>query len=134
MATRLKVITDQADIVPAPKVAQVPECQGPHGSTTSMGLDFEPAPTRKRRAGWTAERQRKFIQHLALTGHVGEAAALVGLSSSSAYRLCERPGGESFARAWGLAVRQAATPSKRSRCLAGGRISAFGNHLSRAAP
>ena len=92
MATRLKVITDHADIVPAPKVP-----------------DFTPAPTRKRRAGWTAERQRKFIQHLALTGHVGEAAALVGLSSSSAYRLCERPGGESFARAWALAVRQAAT-------------------------
>jgi len=94
LATRLKVVTEAAasDIVPAAKAP-----------------DFTPAPTRKRRAGWTAERQRKFIQHLALTGHVGEAAAVVGLSSSSAYRLCERAGGESFARAWGLAVRQAAT-------------------------
>lgn len=92
MATKLKIIEDHADIVPAPRAP-----------------DFTPAPTRKRRAGWTAERQRKFIQHLALTGHVGEAAALVGLSSSSAYRLCERAGAESFARAWGLAVRQATT-------------------------
>ena len=38
MATKLKIITDHADIVPAP---QVP--------------DFTPAPTRKRHAGWTAE-------------------------------------------------------------------------------
>ena len=66
MASRLKVIEDYADIVPAPKL---PESQGPHGSapqrnrpvddangrSTSVGIDFTPAPTRKRRAGWTAE-------------------------------------------------------------------------------
>jgi len=45
MATKLKVITDHADIVPAPKVP-----------------DFTPAPTRKRRAGWTAARQRSFVE------------------------------------------------------------------------
>jgi hypothetical protein len=70
MATKLKIITDQADIVPAPQPAP----------------EFDIAPTRKRHAGWTAERQRKFIEHLALTGHVGEACAVVGVSSSSAYR------------------------------------------------
>ena len=70
MATKLKVVEAVADIVPAPTI---PESQGPHGSTTSVGLDFAPAPTRKRNAGWTAERQRKFMEHLALTGHVGEA-------------------------------------------------------------
>ena len=43
MASKLKVIEDVADIVPAPK-----------------SLDFDIAPTRKRNAGWTAERQRKF--------------------------------------------------------------------------
>ena len=58
MATKLKVVEDAADIVPAP---QIP--------------DFDVAPTRKRHAGWTAERQRKFIEHLALTGNVGEACA-----------------------------------------------------------
>jgi len=92
MATKLKVITDHADIVPAPTVP-----------------DFDPAPTRKRHAGWTAERQRRFIEHLALTGNVGEACALVGVASSSAYRLRNRAGGESFARAWDAAVRLAAT-------------------------
>ena len=82
MATKLKVITDHADIVPAP---QVPE--------------FTPAPTRKRRAGWTAEKQRTFIERVALTGNIGEACALVGLSSTSFYNLCSKPDAESFARA-----------------------------------
>lgn len=38
MATKLKVVEDVADIVPAPTIPQ-----------------FEPAPTRKRKAGWTAD-------------------------------------------------------------------------------
>jgi hypothetical protein len=92
MATKLKIIEDVADIVPAP---EVPE--------------FTPAPTRKRHAGWTAERQRRFIEHLSLTGHAGEAAALVGLSSSSAYRLRNKAGAESFARAWDHALRLSPT-------------------------
>ena len=92
MATKLKVVEDVADIVPAPTIPQ-----------------FDPAPSRKRIAGWTAERQRTFIEHLALTGHAGEAAALVGLSSSSAYRLANKAGAESFSRAWDAALRLAAT-------------------------
>lgn len=92
MATKLKVVTDHADIVPAPTPPE-----------------FTTAPTRKRHAGWTAERQRMFIEHLALTGHVGEACGLVGVASSSAYRLRNRAGAESFARAWDAAVRLAAT-------------------------
>jgi hypothetical protein len=92
MATKLKVITDHADVVPAPTVP-----------------DFTPAPTRKRHAGWTAERQRTFIERVALTGNVGEACALVGLSSSSFYRLCQKPGAENFVRAWNAARVLAAT-------------------------
>jgi hypothetical protein len=92
MSTKLKVVEDVADIVPAPKVP-----------------DFEPAPTRKRHAGWTAERQRKFIERLALTGNVGDACALVGVASSSAYRLRNKAGAESFARAWDAALRLCAT-------------------------
>ena len=65
---------------------------------------FEPAPTRKSRAGWTAERQRKFIEHLSLTGLVGQASAAAGISSRSAYRLRERAGADSFARAWDAAL------------------------------
>ena len=92
MATKLKIIEDVADIVPARNIP-----------------DFTPAPTRKQKVGWTAERQRKFIEHLSLNGHAGEAAALVGLSSSSAYRLANKAGADSFSRAWDAALRQAAT-------------------------
>jgi hypothetical protein len=88
MATKLKIIEDHADIVPAPTLPE-----------------FDIAPTRKRHAGWTAERQRRFIEHLSLTGNVGEACAIVGVASSSAYRLRNRAGAESFARAWDAALR-----------------------------
>lgn len=92
MATKLKIVDDVADIVPAP---QVP--------------DFEIAPTRKRHAGWTADKQRRFIEHLSQTGNIGEACALVGVASSSAYRLRNKAGAESFARAWDAALRLCAT-------------------------
>jgi hypothetical protein len=46
MATKLKIVEDQADIVPPPVLPQ------------SADVDFTPAPTRKRHADWTAERQR----------------------------------------------------------------------------
>jgi len=82
VATKLKIIDDVADIVPPP---QIPE--------------FVPVPTRKHRAGWTAERQRTFIERLAVTGDVGEACALAGLSSSSFYRLCNKAGADSFVAA-----------------------------------
>ena len=91
MARRLKIVSHDADIVPPP---QIP---------------FDPAPTRKRRAGWTAEKQRKFIDHLALTSAVGEASAIAGMASSSAYRLRDRAGAESFAAAWDAALRLCAT-------------------------
>jgi len=97
MAAKLKIIEDVADIVPAPQPAPQPS------------PDFDIAPTRKRHAGWTADRQRRFIDHLSLTGHVGEACAVVGVSSSSAYRLKNKPGAESFSRAWDAALRLSAT-------------------------
>ena len=92
MATKFKVV-DQSDI----------EAQAPTAS------QFEIAPTRKQHAGWTAERQRRFIEHLSLTGSVGEAAATAGVSSRSAYRLRNRAGAESFARAWDAALSLSAT-------------------------
>jgi hypothetical protein len=101
MATKLKVIEDHADIVPAPSAAA-----GRSSESTGPALpDFDIAPTRKRHAGWTAEKQRRFIEHLSLTGHVGEACALVGIASSSAYRLKHKVGAESFSRAWDHALR-----------------------------
>ncbi|MFL6720379.1 MAG: hypothetical protein ACJ8FT_01050 [Sphingomonas sp.] len=92
MATKLKIIEDVADIVRAPTPPE-----------------FTPAPTRKRHAGWTVEKQRKFIEHLALNGMIGEACAIVGVASSSAYRLRNKAGADSFAHAWDAAVRMSAT-------------------------
>ena len=92
MSRPLRSIEHSADVVPPPALPE-----------------FETAPTRKCHAGWTAERQRRFIEHLAHTGHVGEASALVGVSSSSVYRLRAKAGAESFARAWDAALRLSAT-------------------------
>jgi hypothetical protein len=91
VATKLKIVQDAEGVAAAP----APE--------------FEIAPTRNRLSGWTAERQRAFIDHLSLTGSVGEAAALAGVSSRSAYRLRNRSGAEDFARAWDAALRLSAT-------------------------
>ena len=90
MASRLKIVreptgTDLAQSPPPPLPA-VPE--------------FAPAPTRNRHSGWTAQRQRTFIDRVALTGNVGEACALAGLSSTSFYRLCNRAGADGFVKAF----------------------------------
>jgi hypothetical protein len=92
VATKLKVVEEPAT-----------------ASSVPIPPEFEIAPTRKQYSGWTADRQRKFIEHLSLTGSVGEAAASVGVSSRSAYRLRNKAGAESFARAWDAALQLAAT-------------------------
>ena len=78
----------------------------------------EPAPKRRRRAngmvwrdvsatGWTTDKQRAFLEHLATHGCVSHAAAHVGLSKQSAYALRHRGGRTMFALAWEVAVRSA---------------------------
>ena len=64
---------------------------------------FVPVPTRARRDGWSAARQAQFIGALAETGSVAAAAARVGMSRESAWRLRARDGAESFAAAWDVA-------------------------------
>lgn len=66
-------------------------------------LPFTPVPC-KRHNGWTAERQRAFIQHLCRIGLVAPAARAVGMSRQTAYALRQKPGAESFAAAWDLAL------------------------------
>lgn len=72
---------------------------------------FYPVPRlRRHHNGWLPWRQADFLGHLAETGSVSAAAARVGMSRESAYRLRRREGAESFAAAWdaalGLPVRQ----------------------------
>jgi len=70
-----------------------------------LPIPFDPVPRlRKRRDGWTEERQRAFIAALAECGSVSLAARAVGMSRKSAYRLLEAPGADSFAEAWDAAI------------------------------
>lgn len=71
-------------------------------------FEWRPVPRRARADGWTPEVQCAFIQALADTGMVEQAAQAVDRSVQSAYRLRRAPGGESFAKAWTVALRDAA--------------------------
>jgi hypothetical protein len=68
-------------------------------------LAFDPVQLRARLDGWTAEKQRAFVEELAECGVVKEAAARVGMSEQSAFNLRRRAGSESFNLAWEAAVR-----------------------------
>jgi hypothetical protein len=68
-------------------------------------LAFTPvALTRVHHHGWSARRQRDFIAALAAMGTVLYAARAVGMTKQSAYKLRDRPGAESFAAAWDVAL------------------------------
>jgi hypothetical protein len=70
-------------------------------------LAFTPVPAqRKRGNGWSPMQQERFIRALGVMGSVGPAARAVGMGRASAYRLRERAGAESFARAWDEALDQ----------------------------
>lgn len=81
----------------------------PPAPATATSTDaFLPVPVRHRHDGWTPERQRAFIEHLADTGSVSEAAALVGMTEQSAGRLRRRAGAQTFGAAWDAALRHGA--------------------------
>lgn len=65
---------------------------------------FHPIPLRERHDGWTADRQIAFIDALAATGCVADAARTVGMSVRSAYRLRAHPEAGSFRLAWDNAL------------------------------
>jgi hypothetical protein len=80
---------DEAD---APSTPPLP-------ATPFDGVPLE--DSRKRLAGWSAERQRLFLSNLAETGSVHLASAAARLSARSAYRLRARS--PAFAAAWDTA-------------------------------
>ena len=68
-------------------------------------IEFTPVPRqRRRRNGWTEQRQREFIAALAECGSVGRAARSVGMNARTAYRLLDAEGADDFARAWDQAI------------------------------
>jgi hypothetical protein len=72
---------------------------------TPSAIEFQTVPVATRSDGWTPERQRAFIEELADTGLVREAAARVGMSEQGARRLRRRPEAEAFSQAWDAAMR-----------------------------
>ncbi|HET6524761.1 hypothetical protein [Sphingopyxis sp.] len=66
--------------------------------------DWVPVLKKRRKDGWSPDKQRAFIEALADSGSVVTAAQRVGMSESSAYRLRRSPGAEAFDRAWGAAI------------------------------
>ncbi len=80
-----------------------PAKQAPQETTESMMI----VALRRRHDGWTADRQRLFLNTLANTGSISTAADAADITPRSAYRLRNHPKGEAFARAWDAALMRA---------------------------
>jgi hypothetical protein len=76
----------------------------PRDTATHAVAHFVPASHRLRIDGWTPENQRLFCETLADCGLVREAAAAVGMTPQTAYRLRRRAEGKGFAMAWDAAL------------------------------
>lgn len=101
------------DLLPSAEDRERGQAAGMPASVAAEPFDGIPLDdSRKRLAGWSAERQRLFLSHLADTGSVHLAAAAARLSARSAYRLRNRS--PAFAAAWDAAEQ-----------LAVGRLSAL---------
>ncbi len=83
----------------------------PRRKTESMEI----VELRRRHDGWTAVRQRVFLNTLANTGRVGLAAEAADITPRSAYRLRNHPQGAAFSHAWDAALMSAAN---RLTCVA----------------
>ena len=95
-----------------PDAVSLPVPMGPVPAPAGLhAVPFTPEPSRKT-GGWSAARQRLFIESLAETGSVHSAAKSAGLSARSAYALRVRSG--AFAAGWDAAQQ-----------LAVGRLSAL---------
>lgn len=64
----------------------------------------EPPPRRHRHDGWTVARQKEFLEVLAATASVSDAARAVDMSRTSAYRLYNRADAGAFRAAWDQAL------------------------------
>ena len=96
-----------------PPAAPEPAAEGPDGGEPAAQAPAEPPiaampfdgveleDSRKRLAGWSAERQRLFLINLAETGSVHLASASARITARSAYRLRARS--PAFAAAWDTA-------------------------------
>ncbi|WP_417321877.1 hypothetical protein [Erythrobacter aureus] len=93
---------ESEDIAPAEAGAQDTDSRT---SPPSSLLVFTPVPRqRMRRGGWSAERQRQFIELLAETGSVRAACRRLGVGEHHIYKLRNHPEAASFRKAWEAAL------------------------------
>ena len=71
--------------------------------------DWIPVKRVRRADGWNDSKQRTFIETLADTASVTDAARAVGMTTTSCYRLRRQAGAEGFARAWDAALHAASS-------------------------
>ena len=93
-----------------------------------------PIPAKTRGDGWTPERQLRFLDALARTRSVTEAAAATGMSREGAYRLRIRLGDGLFALLWDRALQPdlAANPEVHIEAMTDGRLARLlGTHFRR---
>jgi len=93
-------------LVPAPTTSATNPQQDANGHDP-RDYDWVPVKRKPRKDGWTLDRQRRFIECLADTGSVTQAAIAVGMSTVSCYRLRHSPDGKGFATAWDIAIQAA---------------------------
>jgi hypothetical protein len=104
-------VPDQCDAWPTDLLPPSDPAEGERVDAMAFdGMELE--DSRKRLAGWSAERQRVFLSHLAETGSVHLACQAARLSARGAYRLRTRS--PAFAKGWDVAQQ-----------LAVGRLSAI---------
>jgi hypothetical protein len=77
-----------------------------------MSTPDSPKPPKVRRDGWTPGRQLRFLDALARTLKVRDAAAHARMSRESAYRLRDRREGALFALLWDRILAPASPPSE----------------------
>ncbi len=98
------------DLLPAPGAADDPAIAAETAADFPYADPLLPMPfdgvalpdTRKRLAGWSADRQRLFLNTLAETGSIHLASSAARLSARSAYRLRARS--IAFAAGWDSAI------------------------------
>lgn len=115
---KFKAVAEAADEEGGPSLSLVPKPERELAWPTDLLPPAEPDPaappvepmpfdgvefgdSRKRWAGWSAQRQRVFLTNLAETGSVHLAASSARLTARSAYRLRARS--PAFAAAWDVA-------------------------------
>lgn len=90
-----------------PPEYRAPDRKRPPRAPREVVEDRMTVELRRRHDGWTAERQRIFLNTLANTGRVTEAAEMADITPRSAYRLRNHPQGAAFAKAWDAAMLRA---------------------------